>query len=388
MKRLSARNRNNCKYSKLCGGCSYTGITYVEQVARKQQYINDLLSRQCKVGPIVICNEPFYYRNKVHSGYKKLKNGSVVCGPYLRGSHRIIDCEECLLENKTAGSIIRDCARIAEQIHVNVYNEVSGVGTLRRVLVRVAEKTGEVMVVIVIGNKYFAEKKIFIQKLRALHPEITTILVNINHRHDSMILGDTTRIEFGPGYITDELLGLKFRISPSSFYQVNRAQTEKLYTTAIMLANIEGNERVLDCYSGIGTITLSFAKLAGYVVGVENNPEAVRDAIKNQRNNGLKNAEFICEDATLYMQRSAAQGIKYDVVVLDPTRLGTTTDFIKACAAVAPQKIVYVSCGPDTLARDLKLFAKYGYKAEKAIPVDMFPWTEHVECVVLITRSM
>jgi len=381
------RKRNNCRYAKLCGGCEYAGTAYSEQAAKKKALVDSLIGGICRVDDIIECEDPFYYRNKVHSGFKRLKNGRVLCGPYQRGSHRMIDCDECLLENRTAGAIVRDCAAIAGQLHMNIYNEVSGTGELRRVLVRVAESTGEIMVVLVIGKKYFTAKKLFVHRLTAMHPEITTVLVNVNTRRDSMILGDATRTEYGPGFITDTLLGLKFSISPSSFYQVNSAQTARLYSTTLQLAGLKGDETVLDCYSGIGTITLCTAKIAGHVIGVENNPEAVKDANKNKRINNIKNAEFICTDATDYMERCAAEGTKPDVVILDPTRLGTTPEFVAACAVASPRKVIYVSCAPDTLARDLKLFASMGFIPERAVPVDMFPWTEHVETVVLMSRQ-
>ena len=379
--------KNTCSAAKDCGSCKYAGKTYVYSCAEKFEYVKKLLPKDCRINDVNTCADPFHYRNKVHSGFKRLRNGKILCGPYEEGSHRIVKVSSCLIENEKAGAIIRDCADIAEKMGVSVYNETACTGDLRRVLVRVAEKTGEIMVVIVVGNRIFKQKTAFVKELTKRHPEISTVLVNVNRRHDSMILGDETRKVTGKGYITDILLGKKFRISPTSFYQVNRTQAEVLYSTAVRLADFDGTERAIDCYCGTGTTTLTFAGFIDSITGVEINPEAVEDALKNAKENGVKNAEFICADATEYMKEAADRGEKYDVVILDPTRLGTDVRFIKACEKLSPEKIIYISCGPDTLARDLKVFDKCGYKARVAEPVDMFPWTSSIEVVCLLTKN-
>ena len=378
--------KNKCPAAKECGGCSYAGKTYLYSCSEKYEYVKRLMPKGCTVNDINTCENPFHYRNKVHSGFKRLRNGRIICGPYQAGSHRIVEVDSCLIENETASAIIRDCADLAVKIGVPIYNETTCTGELRRVLVRVAEKTGEIMVVIVIGSKYFRKKTAFVKELTKLHPEITTVLININRRRDSMILGDETRKVTGEGFITDILLGKKFRISPSSFYQVNHDQAEVLYSTAVRLADFKGTERVIDAYCGTGTTTLTFAGFTGSITGVEINPEAVADAVRNAKTNGVKNAEFICADAVEYMEQLAAKGEKIDVVMMDPTRLGTDERFIKACEKLSPEKIVYISCNPDTLARDIKLFEKYGYHAREAEPVDMFPWTSSIETVVLLSK--
>ena len=378
---------NTCPAIKECGGCKYAGTTYMYSCADKYEYVRKLMPKGCKVNDINVCNDPFHYRNKVHSAFKKLRNGRIICGPYEEGSHRIVKVDHCLIENKTASAIIRDCADIAAKMKVSIYNEVTRTGELRRVLVRVAEKTGEVMVVIVTGTKFFRQKTAFVKELTKRHPEISTVLVNINQRHDSMILGSETRKVTGKGYITDILLGKKFRISPTSFYQVNRDQAEILYSTAVRLADFTGRERVIDAYCGTGTTTLTFAGFVESITGVEINPEAVGDAVKNARANDVKNAQFICADAVEYMEELAQAGETADCVILDPTRLGTDERFIKACEKLAPEKIVYISCNPDTLARDLKVFAACGYRARVAEPVDMFPWTSSIETVVLLSKT-
>lgn len=378
--------KNTCPAAKDCGGCAYAGKNYLYSCSEKFEYIKRLMPKGCTVYDISTCDDPFYYRNKVHSGFKRLRNGKIICGPYEQGSHRIVEVDSCLIENKTASAIIRDCADIAAKTGVPIYNETTCTGVLRRVLVRVADKTGEIMVVIVIGDKYFRQKTAFIKELTKRHPEITTILININLRRDSMILGGETKKVTGKGYITDILLGKEFRISPTSFYQVNRSQAEVLYTTAVRLADFRGTERVIDAYCGTGTTTLTFAGFVDSIIGVEINPEAVNDAVRNAKTNKVNNAEFVCADAVEYMQDLAAAGEKIDCVILDPTRLGTDERFIRACEKLSPEKIVYISCGPDTLARDLKIFEECGYKARLAEPVDMFPWTSSIETVVLLSK--
>lgn len=379
--------KNTCPAAKECGGCKYAGKTYKHSLAEKLERIKKLMPEDCRVNDIHACKDPFHYRNKVHSGFKRLRNGKIICGPYEEGSHRIVEVDSCLIENQTASAIIRDCADIAAKMKVSIYNEVTRAGELRRVLVRVAEKTGEVMVVIVTGTRFFRQKTAFVKELTKRHPEITTVLVNINQRHDSMILGSETKKVTGKGYITDILLGKKFRISPTSFYQVNRDQAEVLYSTAVRLAEFTGSESVIDAYCGTGTTTLTFAGFVDNITGVEINPEAVSDAVKNAKANNVKNAQFVCADAVEYMEELARSDEKIDCVILDPTRLGTDERFIKACEKLAPEKIVYISCNPDTLARDLKAFSRCGYKARVAEPVDMFPWTSSIETVVLLSQT-
>ena len=385
LKALSAIN--NCPVAKKCGGCSYAGRTYFEQSVAKEKVVQRLISPFCEVLPIHHCENPLYYRNKVHSAFKKLRNGRIICGPYEANSHRIVETDSCLIENKTASSIIRDCAAIAERLKVSIYNEVNGTGDLRRVLVRTADATGEVMVVLVIGSTYFKKKKIFTDELLKLHPEITTLLINVNKRHDSMILGsDEVKKIKGSGYITDIILGKKFRVSADSFMQSNHEQAEILYSEAIRLADFDGDEVCIDAYCGTGSTTLSFADYVGEITGVEIKEAAFKDALKNTIANNVKNARFELGDATLYMEKLAKTDAKIDCVILDPTRAGTTVKFIKACGKLDPSKIVYISCCAETLARDLKIFESQGYKAQIAKPVDMFPWTDKVETIVILDK--
>lgn len=379
---------NNCPVAKKCGGCSYAGKTYFEQTAAKEKLVKSLISPFCEVLPIHHCENPLYYRNKVHSAFKKLRNGRIICGPYEANSHRIVETDSCLIENKTASAIIRDCAAIAERLKISIYNEVNGTGDLRRILVRTADATGEVMVVLVIGSAYFNKKKIFTDELLKFHPEITTLLINVNKRHDSMILGsDEVKKVKGSGYITDEILGKRFRVSADSFMQSNHDQAEILYSEAIRLADFEGDEVCIDAYCGTGSTTLSFANFVGEITGVEIKEAAYKDAIKNAKINNIEKARFVLGDATLYMEKLAKTDAKIDCVILDPTRAGTTIKFIKACGKLKPSKIVYISCCAETLARDLKVFETQGYKAQIAKPVDMFPWTDKVETIVILNRD-
>ena len=383
------RIRNCCPAAKKCGGCSYAGKTYFQQASSKFKRVEKLISPFCEVLPIYYCDEPLYYRNKVHSAFKKLKNGHVLVGPYEPGSHRIVEVESCLIENRTASAIIRDCALLAEKLKVQIYDETIGSGDLRRVLVRTADANNEVMVVLIIGTPYFKKKKQFTDELLKMHPEITTLLINVNTRHDSMILGsDEVKKVKGSGYITDKILGKSFRVSADSFMQSNHKQAEILYAEAIRLAEFNGTENCIDAYCGTGSTTLSFVDYVGSIIGIELKESAYKDALKNAEINGIENARFVNADATEYMEKLAKAGTKADCVILDPTRAGTTVKFIKACGRLAPSKIIYISCCPETLARDLKRFQAEGYEPRVAKPVDMFPWTDKIETIVVLSKGI
>ena len=378
----------SCPVSKLCGGCVYAGIPYAEQLKKKEKRVRDLLSSLCSVRPIVGAEHPCFYRNKVHWAYGY--NGkSTFAGRYAENSHRIIENDTCLLEDTECRKIQCDIRKIAAAFKIQIYDERTRRGLLRRVLVRRGVTTGEVMVVLVLSSPVLPGKKAFIKKLLEKHPSIKTVLINVNTRTDSMILGGKTINEFGRGFIWDELLGVRFKISPESFYQINHDQTEKLYSLAIEAAALQPGEKILDAYCGIGTIGLcAVAKTEGVrLTGVELNRAAISDARENAKANDVKSARFIAADATGYMSEAAARGEAFDAVFLDPPRAGTTSEFISACEKLAPKRIVYVSCGPDTLARDLREFKKHGYTPEYAIPVDMFPFTDHVECVALLREQ-
>ena len=372
---------SSCIKAKLCGSCAYIGVSYEEQLLKKQKAFNDLMKGiDCDIMPIIGAKDPYNYRNKVHAAFGREK-GKVISGTYAEGSHRIISNDSCIIEDKRASAIIKDIRKLAVDFKLQIYDERNKTGILRRVLVRVAVSTGEILVVLVNGGTFFPGKKNFIAKLTKMHPEITTVVININKRTDSMILGDKSETVYGKGFITDELCGLKFRISAQSFYQINHDQTERLYTQGMTFAALGPKDKVLDAYCGIGTIGMVAAKIAGEVVGVELNKAAVSDAITNKRANGMKNISFVNADATRYIEEAAAAGEKFDVVFLDPPRSGTTIEFIRAVSKLKAKRVVYISCSPDTLARDLRLFSKNGYKVRSAVPVDMFPWTDSTEAV-------
>ncbi len=383
---MSDINNQVCPYKRHCGGCKYQGMTNEEQAAEKQKYVNQLLKPFGKVEPIITMGYPYHYRNKVHAVYGIQKGGKIICGTYKEGTHDIVDIEECLIEDKKADSIIRDIKDMIRSFRIKTYDEDTGYGLLRHVLVKRGFATGEIMVVLVLGSPILPSKNNFVKALRDKHPEITTILLNVNDKRSSMILGDKETVLYGPGYIVDELLGCKFRISAKSFYQVNPVQTKHLYRTAIEYAGLTGKERVLDAYCGIGTIGLIASSKAKQVLAVEINHDAVQDAIRNARLNHNKKVRFYEQDASEFMMQMAAANDNVDVVFMDPPRAGSDEVFLSSLKKLNPAKVVYISCNPETLARDLKSLTKQ-YRVEKIQPVDMFPFTGAIETVVLLVRK-
>lgn len=349
--------------------------------------MEELLGGVCPVRPIIGMEEPYHYRNKVHAVFGLDRKNNPISGIYKEGTHRILPVDSCLIEDQKADEIIVTIRSMLRSFKIRVFDEDTGYGLLRHVLIRRGFTTGEILVVLVTASPVFPSKNNFVKALREKHPEITTIVQNINGRSTSMVLGDKEHVLYGKGYIEDVLCGLRFRISSRSFYQINSAQTEKLYAKAMELAELTGNETVLDAYCGIGTIGLIASKHAGKVIGVELNQDAVRDAVQNAKKNGITNAQFFCNDAGRFMSHMAARGESADVVFMDPPRSGSTEEFIDAVALMQPKRVVYISCGPDTLARDLKIFAKHGYRAKEAWPVDLFGWTGHVETVCLLSKK-
>ena len=381
------QKENVCSVAKKCGGCRYQGVSYQEQLRRKQRITEGLLKKFGKVEPIIGMEDPFHYRNKVHAVFGHKKDGTVISGIYQEGTHFIVPVDECLIEDQRADAIIRDIRGLLKSFKIKTYNEDTGYGLFRHVLIRTGYHSGQIMVVLVLGSPILPSKNNFVKALRKLHPEITTIVLNVNGQKTSMILGEKETVLYGKGYIEDELCGKTFRISSKSFYQVNPVQTEKLYSKAIELAGLTGKERVIDAYCGIGTIGLIASDKAKEVISVELNSDAVRDAIANAKRNGIKNVRFYNNDAGVFMRQMADAGESADVVFMDPPRSGSDEKFLSSVLTLHPKKIVYVSCDPTTLARDLKYLTKHGYKARRAIPVDMFPATEHCENCVLLERK-
>lgn len=376
-----------CPIFKKCGGCQYLNISYEKQLEKKQEELNRLLSKFCRVNPILGMEDPWHYRNKVHAVMGRDRKGKIISGVYKEGTHLLLPVEECLIENKKADEIIGTIRGLLPSFKIRTFDEDTGYGFLRHVLIRTAHATGEIMVVLVTASPVFPSKNNFVKALRKAHPEITTIVQNVNGRETSMVLGDKEHVLYGPGFIVDELCGFRFRISSKSFYQVNPVQTEVLYRKAIEAAGLTGKETVVDAYCGIGTIGIAASGKAKEVIGVELNRDAVRDAITNAKINQIRNVRFYNNDAGKFMVQMAAEGGKADVVFLDPPRSGSTEEFINAVAVLKPQQVVYVSCGPETLARDLEVFKRNGYRAVEAWGVDMFPMTSHVETVCLLTRN-
>ena len=376
-----------CQVSKTCGGCAFQGTEYAEQLNRKQEEMQKLLGGFGKVLPIIGMENPSNYRNKVHHAFGTDRKGNVISGSYAEGTHRIVQTDRCMLEDLKSQEIIRTVRGMLKSFRIQVYDEDRGSGLLRHVLVRRGFSTGEIMVVLATASPVFPSRNNFVKALREKHPEITTIVQNINDRKTSMVLGQRNITLFGPGFILDTLCGLSFRISPDSFYQVNPVQTEILYKTAIDFAALTGTETVIDAYCGIGTIGLCASRSAGKVIGVELNHNAVGDAILNSKTNRITNARFYQGDAGDFMSQMASRKEKADVVFMDPPRSGSTEKFMASAVRLGPSHIVYVSCGPDTLARDLRYLTSKGYTVQKIQPVDMFPFTGHVETVVLMSRK-
>ncbi|MCI9360884.1 MAG: 23S rRNA (uracil(1939)-C(5))-methyltransferase RlmD [Hungatella sp.] len=382
----SGKDKSLCPVSKKCGGCQFLDVPYEKQLKEKQRQVKELLKDFCKVYPIVGMEEPFHYRNKVHAvfGYRK---GQAISGVYKEGTHTLVPVEQCMIEDINADEIISTIRGMLKSFKIRTYDEDTGYGFLRHVLVRRGFATGQVMVVLVTASPIFPSRNQFIRVLREKHPEITTIIQNLNDRETSMVLGDKEKVLYGKGYIEDVLCGCTFRISSKSFYQVNPVQTEKLYAKAIEAAGLTGQETVIDAYCGIGTIGIIASRKAGKVIGIELNQDAVRDAVFNARKNKIANIQFYTNDAGKFMADMAGQGERADVVFMDPPRSGTTEEFIEAVTKIKPKQVVYVSCNPQTLARDLKVFERKGYRAEGGWPFDLFPHTEHVECVISIQRK-
>ncbi|WP_294103008.1 23S rRNA (uracil(1939)-C(5))-methyltransferase RlmD [uncultured Ruminococcus sp.] len=397
MKRASVMNKHTiinkstgekkCSCFKRCGGCQLDK-PYAEQIEWKQAKEDRMLSRFCRPKQIIAMSDPYNYRNKVQTVYKVNGSRHIVSGVYQSSKHSVVLTDDCFLEDIRAQQIIATLKDLMADFRILPYNEESGQGLLKHTLIRTSQTTGEVMLVLVTASPVFPAKKNFVHAITEKHPYITTIVQNINKGTTPLTLGDRDIIMYGKGYITDELCGCRFRVSPHSFYQVNPEQTEKLYAQAISCAELKKGDKVIDAYCGTGTIGLIAAKSGADVAGVELNAEAVKDAVSNAKLNKLDNIRFYNEDAGEFMTKLADAGESCDTVFLDPPRAGTTEEFVDSLGKLRPEKIVYVSCKIETLERDLKLLAKIGYKAQLIQPVDMFPHTTGIENVVLLKRKV
>ena len=382
------KNLKTCPYEKKCGGCSYITIPYGEQLKKKKEYVAGLLKPFVKIDEIHGMEDPYHYRNKVTCSFGMDQKKHPVAGIYAEKSHRIVPVENCLIEDERASAINKTIFGLLRSFKIKVYDENTGYGLLRHVQVRTGKTSGEIMVTLVTASPVFPSKQNFCKALREKHPEITTIVQNVNQRTDSLVLSDKENVLYGKGFILDTLCGKTFKISSRSFYQVNPVQTEALYGKAIEYAGLTGNEVVLDTYCGIGTIGIIAADRAKRVIGVEVNRDAVRDAVANAKRNKVENISFYTEDASEFMVKVAEEGNPVDVVFMDPPRNGSTKTFIDAVLKLSPKRVVYVSCGPESLARDLKLFIAGGYKVEKAECYDLFPMAEHTETVCLLGKNV
>ena len=377
--------------AKKCGGCPMLGLDYAEQLKQKEAAVRKLVGKYGPVAPIRGAENPCHYRNKVISTFAAGPGGKLVSGIYAAGTHKVLPVESCLLQDEVLDTVMQAVRAAASTCRYQPYNEDKGTGLLRHCLLRRGVVSGQVMVVLVTAQPVLPGAKNFVRALLAeaekRHVPVTTVVQNYNPRRTSVVLGEEEKVLYGKGFILDTLCGKTYALSPRSFYQINHDQTEVLYGLAVEAARLTGKEVVLDAYCGIGTIGLTASGRVKQVVGVELNRDAVQDAIGNARHNGVKNARFFAADATRWIGEAAAAGEKADVIFMDPPREGSTPEFLASVARMAPKRVVYVSCNPVTLARDLATLTKLGYKAEGFTPVDMFPHTEHIETVVLLSKG-
>lgn len=376
-----------CPVAKRCGGCQWIGMDYQEQLKEKEKQVRKLLAPYCKLEGILGMEQPLHYRNKVHAVFGENKKHQLISGIYEERTHRIVPVDSCLIENQQTDAIIVSIRELLPSFKIRPYNEDTGYGLLRHVLVRTGQTSGQILVVLVLTSPILPSKNNFVKALLKRHPEITTIVVNVNNRSTSMVLGDREQVIYGKGYIEDTLCGRIFRISPKSFYQINPVQTEVLYAKAMEYAALTGQETVVDAYCGTGTIGIIASAQAKQVIGVELNADAVRDARSNAKINQVRNIQFYQNDAGRFLLEMEAQGAQVDVVLMDPPRSGSSEEFLSAVVHMAPGRVVYVSCNPDTLVRDLKYMVRNGYRAERAVAVDMFPFTGHVEVACCLQRK-
>lgn len=371
-------------FTKGCGGCPLLATPYADQLAQKQARLQGLLGKYGPVAPVHGMDRPWHYRNKAIASFAT-RQGKLVCGLYAEGTHKVLPGTDCLLQDEALNRTLDAVLTAARGCRWTAYDEDRGTGLLRHVVLR-STRAGQVLVTLVTPTPALPGSRNFCTALHKAAPQVAGVVQNINPTATSAVLGNREKLLLGSAFVLDTLCGLRFAISSRSFYQINPIQTEVLYRTALDLAALTGKETVVDAYCGIGTIGLCAAPHAGRVYGVERNPAAVRDAVANARHNGLRNASFVCADATDWMV-DAAGTLHPDVVFLDPPRAGSTPACIAAVARMAPKRVVYVSCDPETLARDVALFARQGYKARRFVPVDLFPHTRHVETVGVLWRE-
>lgn len=373
-----------CPYFFQCGGCQIQHMSYEGQCAFKQGIVNNLLEKYCKVNSIIGMDKPYNYRNKVHSTFAFNKKKKIISGFYEESTHDVININKCLIQDTRADNIISSIREMLKSFKIKPYDEDTGEGMLRHILIKVGFESKQVMVVLVVSTPIFPGKNNFIKVLLQKHPEISTVVLNINDKQTSMILGDYEKTLYGKGFIEDTLCGCTFQISPKSFYQINPVQTEILYNKAIEMANFSGNETVIDTYCGIGTISLIISKKVKKVLGVELNKDAVKDAIQNAKRNNITNAHFFNADSGDFIIDLINKKETVDIVIMDPPRSGSDEKFLSSLVSLMPKKIIYISCNPITLERDISYLTSNKYKVIEIQPVDMFPQTSHIECVCIL----
>lgn len=385
------RTESGCPISEHCGGCCFRHISYEAELRIKQQRVKDAFERighlDVPLDDIIPSPQIDAYRNKAQFPVcTDTRDNSPLIGFYAAGSHRIVPCENCKLQPAVFEYVLSIVKNWISETHISTYDEFKKTGILRHIYIRQAHFTGEIMVCLVINAENIPHTDTLIAEIKAGIPNFKTFVLNINKEHTNVILGNTCKVLYGDGYIEDKLLSCKFRISPLSFYQVNSEQCENLYSKAAEFANLTGNETVLDLYCGTGTIGLTMAGKSEKLIGVEIIPEAVEDARINAEINGFANTEFFCGDASEIAAKLKKDNIAPDVILIDPPRKGMDKELVKTVDGMSPNRVVYISCDPATIARDCARFAELGWTVEKAVPVDMFPHTAHVECVVLLTK--
>lgn len=380
-----------CPIYQQCGGCQLQHLSYAAQLKIKTQQVKDALLRighlkNVEVLPILKAENPLYYRNKMQFPVA-LAEGKLEIGCFAAFTHKVVDVDNCFIQKEKNNKIISVVRRWMQEYHISAYNEDKGTGIVRHIMGRVGVHTGDVMAVIVTATYEVPHLKELTKMLREEVAGLKSLIQNINKRHTNVIMGQKDRVIYGKSTIRDTLGNLKFNISAQSFFQVNSEQAEKLYNKAIEFAGLTGKETVFDVYCGTGTIALFLAKHAKAVYGIEIVPQAISDARRNAEDNHCDNATFLLGDAALKLPELLEQGIKPDVVLLDPPRAGCEERVLSSIVHVKPRRIVYVSCNPSTLARDLAYLSSHGYEVPLVQPVDMFPQTSHVECVALIERK-
>jgi 23S rRNA (uracil1939-C5)-methyltransferase len=381
-----------CGTFSSCGGCTLRHLAYPAQLLWKRRWVEEAFARiggmKVAVAPALGMDTPWQYRNKAVYPVRKGTDGTAAIGFFAPRSHRVVDTEDCGIQRPEAGQAVAVLRRWMADVRIAPYDETDGTGTVRHLMVRVGFATGETQVVLVTNGERLPAAGVLIGMLRQSVPGLVSVVQNINNCRDNVILGETNITLWGREWIEDILDGLRFRVGPLSFYQVNPVQTVKLYREAVARTGLTGTETVVDAYCGIGTISLFASRKAGRVIGVESVCAAVEDARENARRNGIANAEFICAPAEAWLPQAVQEGLRPDVILLDPPRRGCDPILLDAILTAKPDRVVYVSCDPAMLARDAKIMVESGeYRIEGAVqPVDLFPQTGHVECVTLMSR--